>query len=400
MTQVTTREYKIERRTLLKWTAAAIAVGKFVDFDEVLAAGECSALSDLPKLSEAIAGKPQINTNTNVDPNFLYWIDGPLNTSLSGYPASGALITRARLACTMHIDHGPTLGKPFIETVALVNDANEVMAQNFYSPADGLSTGKAPFTVFENLALDPTKNYKVIYIKNLGTKDAMGNQQINIYVHTIDKSNIRPSRFDYTHLPELTRNTHILPMLHQELNGTIAAVAGGAPPAVNYKFNAGGPTGTGYMTTPYGTWQMGPHTARATIKSIGAAGSVQAGEFDISVELMHGDDAGSAGGHYMRWFIVLDPVGRVLGAVRRNFGDGFAGSSVNVTRGFWTITNSAGAKDKMVVKDLSGNVIVSALSPAVEEQYSKAASILDCPYIQILTDDKYHAMARCIMRLR
>ena len=174
---------------------------------------------------------------------------------------------------------------------------------------------------------------------------------------------------------------------------------------------------TGYVTTPFGATNQGPHTARAHIKKIETSGPNK-GDFKIEIDFMHvdGDEA-----HYMRYFLVLDPVGRVLGGVRRIHGDGVTGK-VLVMRGFHTPRHSDPEKsptslvkkyeyDKKEYLELHGKRITKATNPPSlvainsltdkqRELYISSLSILDCPFISIYTDDRHHAIARFSIRLR
>ncbi|MEN9825420.1 MAG: hypothetical protein RI953_1165 [Pseudomonadota bacterium] len=440
--EVTSKEFRMDRRQLLKWTAAAVAVGKFMNFQEALAAGECTQIGNLSDLNKGLEGVSKILSSTNAAAakNFLYWIDGPMNAALNGFGTSQT--TRARLSCTMHLQQS---SNSFIETVILADASYNIIAQQFYNYDSRLPVGSyAPYTVFENLPLDKSKIYKVIYVQNNGMNPAV------VYEHEIKDP--QPSRFDYAHLSVEARTEHILSILTSELNALSTATSmDGLPPSVNYRFanwEAGKTTatetpGTGFVTTPFGTWQAGDHTARARIQKINSDN----GDFEILVEFMHNDPQSDA--HYMRYFLVLDPVGRVLGAVRRiKGGDGYPTSVSNVLirKGFWTpinltIFNSLpdAEKQRCYGHRLSDNALITnqsdlttsgvqifarlhvrhndahtALDATVgnngfwlpadpaDQKYKQlnAVNIINCPHIQILTDDKLHALARCSMRLR
>jgi hypothetical protein len=45
-------------------------------------------------------------------------------------------------------------------------------------------------------------------------------------------------------------------------------------------------------------------------------------------------------------------------------------------------------------------ISIQALSPAQEANYIGSLSILDCPHINIYTDDRFHAVARASIKLR
>ncbi|MEY2987044.1 MAG: hypothetical protein RJB13_565, partial [Pseudomonadota bacterium] len=271
----------------------------------------------------------------------------------------------------------------------------------------GTVTGNAPYTIFENLDLDATKDYKVIYVHS----DKLEN--VTAYVHTISKP--EPSRFDYKHLSYMSladRNSQLLPDLAQELEAT------------NQYHFAASDEKNGYITTPYGVTQGGPHTCRARILKIEGLGAKEGaknieGDFQIEVEFMHGGESET---HFMRYFLVLDPVGRILGGVRRLVGDGLDAAGkrkVLVKRGFHTPihpSQSAGidkvysfngndygrlhGKIQIDRKDATKTEDIKALDDKKIAQYITSMNILDCPFVTIYTDDRFHAIARSCLRLR
>jgi len=411
MPNVVGKQYTMERRTFLKLSAAAAAAGVVVDFEAAAAEEVCKEVKDV----ESVSGEPLKLAAEKPDRRLLYWIDGPMNTGLPGYDdvkPEDQLLTRARLSVTMTIPHND---KGWLESVTLA-EGSTVIAQNFYGKSAGTVTGNAPYTVFENLDLDATKDYKVIYVHS--DKD----EKLTAYVHTISKP--EPSRFDYKHLSYMSladRNSQLLPDLAQELEATN-----------QYHFQVSDAK-NGYITTPYGVTQGGPHTCRAKIVKIEGLGAKDGpknieGDFQIEVEFMHGgeDDA-----HYMRYFLVLDPVGRILGGVRRHtpvpkdgkyVGDGLdvAGKrKVLVKRGFHTPLHpllSAGidtlytyngdnygrlhGKIQIDRKDVTETEDIKALDDKKIAQYITSMNILDCPFVTIYTDDRFHAIARYCLRLR
>ena len=395
MTKVITKEFLMERRTFLKWSAAAAVAGSVIDIDAAFAAGECKAVGDISSAASSVLSKPASNAGKEL----LYWIDGPMNVGLPDY--SGGLQTRARLSCTMNLLH---TAASFIESVSLVEDpagSKILLAQTFYGPSAGTITGRAPYTVFENLELDYNKIYQILYVKNVGG-------MITVYQHTI--MNPRPSRFDYTHAPG---------SLLEQVESFMPDLVGELRDSNRYHFRSD-PTKTGYVTTPFGTTQA-DHHARAHIKNIVTSGANK-GDFEIEIDFMHGDEDDA---HYMRYFLVLDPVGRVLGGVRRIHGDGLDAPNMRkvlVKRGFHTPRHPDPAKspatlgkkyeyDSKEYLELHGKKITNSTNPpslveiqllnaAQKIQYIDSLSILDCPFISIYTDDRNHAIARFSIRLR
>jgi hypothetical protein len=286
----------------------------------------------------------------------------------------------------------------FIESVSLVHVVSatqkNLMAQSFFSANTQTESVKAPYAVFENLDLNVMGTYEIIVVQ-------VSNNATIVYKHTL--TNPRPSRFDYNHViggavpAEFAQNF-------------IADLAGDIKESNQYFFTAQGAANNGYINSPFGVSIGGPHTCRARILELKTDG-----DFRIEVDFMHGD-ADSA--HYMRYFLVLDPVGRVLGGVRRIFGDGMSGR-VEVRRGFFTpIHPTASAGITTVYTDanskaygrLHGQRITSRtdstliniqpLNAAQTADYIGRLSILDCPHINIYTDDRFHAVARASIKLR
>jgi len=95
---------------------------------------------------------------------------------------------------------------------------------------------------------------------------------------------------------------------------------------------------------------------------------------------MH-DDAGE--NHYMRYFIVMDPVGRLLGFVKR----------VNKDDPNFVV-KADGTKACNVGK------ITDAQRLDFNVPDLQIGNIADCPYVQFYTEDSYDAIARNMIRLR
>lgn len=394
MTTVTTKVYQLERRTFLKLSAAAVMAGGILDLDAAYAQGVCKVISD----PTSPVQKPLSGANSAADFRLLYWIDGPMNDGLPGY--SGGLLTRARLSVTMKSDqtvNNGSTGAEYIESVSLVQvdgAQKNLMAQTFFAANTQTESGKAPYAVFENLDLSATGIYE-IYVAQVA------NNMTTVYRHTL--TNPRPSRFDYNHV--------IGGAVPAEFaQSFITDLAGDIKESNQYYFTAQGTVNNGYINTPFGVSIGGPHTCRARILELKTDG-----KFRIEVDFMHGD-ADSA--HYMRYFLVLDPVGRVLGGVRRIFGDGVSGK-VEVRRGFFTPlhpTASVGVNQEYLDANnkgygrLHGQRITSRANPALvaiqplnaaqTADYIGRLSILDCPHINIYTDDRFHAVARASIKLR
>ncbi len=204
--------------------------------------------------------------------------------------------------------------------------------------------GHVPYVRFENLELDHTKDYYCVYTVRSGST-------LKLYTAKIEKP--ETSRLNTTWLPQTMRN--------------------------DFKnFLVGGENQTpGLLTTQFQFYTLNglaAHTARGRVTEMASDGK----SFKVNIDFMHGD---AAADHYMRYFIVMDPVGRLLGVVKRaQMGDAAGGAVVGQTVNVTPITDKQ--KEDMGIPDL------------------QVANIADCPYIQFYTEDSYDAIARNMIRLR
>ncbi len=139
----------------------------------------------------------------------------------------------------------------------------------------------------------------------------------------------------------------------------------------------------GMMSSPlqyYTNNSTADHSARAEIKFIGSDNS-----FDIRLGMMHNDLSSD---HYMRYFMVLDPVGRLLGIKKRPS----MGSSIDVAG------SSATPAGAMIVRDIASNP--DLFYRDFQAAQNSFAYINDCPYIHVVTEDKFDALARNTIYLR
>jgi hypothetical protein len=86
--------------------------------------------------------------------------------------------------------------------------------------------------------------------------------------------------------------------------------------------------------------------------------------------------------HYMRYFIVADPVGRILGYVKRGY----------VAPGPGVVVST----DPIPVRALTE---VERLKEGYVIDSDYVARINDCPYIQIFTEDVFDALAKNTIHL-
>ncbi len=286
----------------------------------------------------------------------LYWVDGlHLEPAVAGAPAviGTDLISNATLALyseahSMSVDN-------YVESVTLIDPkTSSVLGQRYFRPTDKTSTGKAPFVIFENLTLKYGAQYLVIYTVRNKEK---------VILHTYEMSKATRTSISSPHV-----------RAPKDMKNKIEATGG----LIGLKTTA--PDYLGMITSPYAYYTangLNAHSARSLIQNIGADGV-----FSIKIESMHGDlDVG----HFMRYFIIADPVGRILGVKERTYGDGMSGQSQIVTQ----LRSNTEQIDKLK-------------AAAADDTWSATdvGNINDCPYIQIFTEDAYDAIARQVVRLR
>lgn len=168
----------------------------------------------------------------------------------------------------------------------------------------------------------------------------------------------------------------------------------------------------GMLSTPYQTYADMPlHNVDSRIVSI----NYETGDFSFLIRKMHGDQVKSEevdgvsvdiSNHWMRYFLVLDPVGRVLAGRRRKAGEGelpgddgkdwhkVSGSKDSIEEGKGiSLTNAElnRFKDTLYAGEDENHIFGIGHTNL---------SIVDCPYVQVLTEDNKDAMARVTHRLR
>jgi len=299
-----------------------------------------------------------IQDQSKADLGLEYWIDG---LHLADGPMGSDVISRATLAVfNSKFQQSPT---DYVELVELRDSADRVLAQRFLRPQQSNSKGQAPYVIFEDLKL----NYRETYL---------------IYYHIRKTDKIQIYRFEGVNAKRSSlASTQV--RLPYSIKKDIKETGGTNQPSTDPVVANEQKDYWGMVTTPYIHYTeagLGLHSARSQISKIEPNGS-----FEISIEMMHGDQTD---GHYMRYFIVADPVGRLLGYVKRNFGD------------------PAPAVDGVKVTPLSSDTAkTSVVTTEMNQQGYKwsagdIANINDCPYIQIFTEDRFDALARQVVRLR
>ena len=282
-----------------------------------------------------------------------FWLDG---LHFEAAPSGSDIISNATLALFSY-DHDMT-EQSYVESVTLIDDTNGsplALATRFFRASHKTSTGKAPYVIFENITLKYASKYLVIYQVRSGEK---------IMIHTYKLANATRSTFGN---PQVRVPITVKTGLSN--SGSMAALLGSTPDYI------------GTITSPYIYYtknNTGRHSARSVIEEVSTDG-----KFKIKIEGMHAD---SDAGHFMRYFIVADPVGRLLGMIERSFPVGATDRSVPV---------------QLVTELRSNQTQIDGLkTPGDTWSEADIANINDCPYVQIITDDQYDAIARQVVRLR
>lgn len=282
------------------------------------------------------AGKCNESSETNTlvpkpSDDLLVWVDGLFLDNRSNVKVNASI--------SMYL---PFIQKAesFIEKVFILDNSANILGARFYDSSDQMSGGNFPYVIFENLEIDSNSSYEILYqIKN--------GSNIELFRYTLNKP--IKSRLNTDYLPQLMRDD-------------FSVFIGSNP---------------GFITSPYEFYtdnSLALHSARGTVKDIGSDGT-----FRVDIELMHGD---ANQGHFMRYFIVTDPVGRILGALKRTFGQ--------------TPNTSVNGQAAMIVSQISE----SDRKNIWKIPQDQVGNINDCPYIQIFTEDVFDALARSTIRLR
>lgn len=318
---INSQVYALDRRQLLKLTGTMGIGATFISPTELWANGTCDHLT----VSE---GSVQADKATAT---LQYWIDG------LHFGGRSDLKSRANISLFMNLTQTDA---SYVESVVLMDaKSNTIGARYFDASMKMRDHGYVPYVRFENLELDPLATYTCIYAVRSGS-------DVKLYTSSIVKPTL--STLDATFLP---------PTMRADFESFLAG-------------NAANPT-PGLITNPFQYYTAGGltnHCARGRLTSMTTDGTI----FTVNIDFMHADQASD---HYMRYFIVMDPVGRFLGLTKRTYGDSATGS-LNVGR------LDDATRTMFNITDL------------------QVANIADCPYIQIFTDDCYDGLARSVLRLR
>ena len=372
--------FQMERRNFLKWSALAGAAGMMVNFPEAMAAGECASNLSTDVLDAGVIPLSKASTDDYAK-EFFYWVDGAANLGMKS--TEGAVA--ARLAVYLNLK----LQGYFLESVVITDPTRRILEERRFTASAKASTGKPPYAIFDNLVLNYGTPYHVYFV--LSSTDAQ--KKVVVYRYEIAGSDIRNSRFDYAHLSADARKR--IPKMFLEDMGSAGHAEVGKQD-MEY----------GIITTPYQHFAglgAGGHIVRVRFKNYTADGS-----FTTFIEPMHGDVNTF---HYMRYFIVMDPVGLFLGVKKRQYNAGIAGHQETVaanngtTVGGQTLTFS-GLEGHYKV---SNGYVASPFTPSGVDDWAnqfnpyinkEEISILDCPYVHVVTEDRRDSISKISVRLR
>ena len=319
----------VDRRRFLAACGATVGFGLALNgFDQLFAIGDCQAISMDVSASGVINGGAISNLLS-------YWIDGIHLGEPGDSGATSDLPSRANLS--VFINKAQTTGE-FVESVVLTRTDNTILAANYYDANSKTISGKLPYVIFENIEFISASSYYIYTMVRRGT-------YLDIYRYELDYP--RRSRLNASFLP-----TKMLDDFAQFVGDN-----------------------KGLVTSPWEFYTQNTlslHTARGIVNSLNSDGT-----FRFDVELMHAD---ASTAHYMRYFIITDPVGRLLGLTKRNYLDPL------------TQTSTLTGNPYMPVTAISDKDLISF---AIDR--SSTADIRDCPYVQIFTEDVFDALARSVV---
>lgn len=333
MPAIKTEAFEMDRRRLMK-LAGAMGVGTvFVSPQELFAAGECDKIFiDNGKITADQAGA-----------TLQFWIDG------LHYGARTDLKSRANITLFMDLTQSAS---SYVEAVVLMDANKRTMGARYFDSSTKMSTGHVPYVRFDNIELNHESDYHVVYtVKN--------NTSSKLYTAKISKP--VTSALKETWLPQKMRDDF----------------------KTFLKGNTANPT-PGLFSSQFQFYTQNGlenHTARGRVKELGSNG-----DFKINIDFMHGD---AGADHYMRYFIAMDPVGRLLGFYKRT-GEADASRTVASTQ-----PNPAAGGKAIDVMRITAEQKAEYGIPDLQ-----VANINDCPYIQFFTEDSYDALARNIIRFR
>lgn len=359
--------YEISRRDLFLLASASAATGLMLDFDTLYAQGACDKVDDSADLAKGGAFNP-LSFGALAAPLY-YWIDGTLGSFES------SSIKRARIAAYLDINVGPL---SWVDAVLLTDGSNHIIAAQRFSQSDVSVNGKTPYVIFENIALaDQSTTYLYFFVRTDKAAD-----KVTVYKHELSPEKLNVSRLDYKHL-EPTGNPMLAPLPGVPKNFRLEMLASHGHQFVNDTSQRGA------LSSPLHGFAFPSfsHPVRSTVVDLSN------NNFEIHAFPMHNEQSAV---HFMRTIAVLDPVGRVLGMLRREFNSALNGALLE--------TQQIVVRKGLQVQETVANsgTLANHFSQEEKDYYDKtgAPSILDCPYVHIIIDDVAEALGKATIRLR
>ena len=255
------------------------------------------------------------------DSKLFYWIDGSLNRSF------------ANIAFYINF---PQKKEHFVEKAVFVTEGRKTLGVRYFSPSQSTKSGKCPYIIFNNVNLVVTQKYFLFL-------QVVENNKIKIYRVTLDASKIQQSHLKGWHLPN-------------EMNNAVNKTHRGEV-FTTYKFPASiteKKTCQLFKANKVNCFSM--HYPLPQIKNITSSNT-----FEIDVLFSHPDINPD---YYMRYFVLTDPVGRLLSIKKRSYNQGNKTAKITLTamgRSYWI--NQWGVNPDNV------------------------ANINDCPYIMLFCEN-------------
>lgn len=249
-----------------------------------------------------------------------YWVDGfnYRDTELNNRAYMAILIK--------HVQNQ----EEYIDKIVCTNKDKEIILAQYFAPEDRISSGYLPYILLSNIDLSQSLLF--------------------LYIQVRSPTQLRRYRYTFSNLE---RSKLTGPQLPAELVADMRTAAH-----------------AGIVSSPFFLPDNDSglsHNVRARLLDVKPSGF-----FSVGVEFMHGDQDLK---HYMRYFIVTDPVGRILGLSKR-----------------------LGPKGYDKVK------LVLSLSEQERNTWgmtrNMVAKIGDCPYIMVFCDDIAESLSKTTIWLR
>lgn len=229
----------------------------------------------------------------------------------------------------------------FVEKVVFANELKKTLAVRYFDAKDKTATGYPPYIMINRIDLVRNDKFFLVYRVREG-------KEKKVYRKTISQTDLQRGDF------RDRQNQQQLPAkMRFELQE--ARHQGIVTSSMNFKSNIS-------------TTDVAKHIVKANLLELRDDNN-----FKIKIPFLH-DDIDKD--HYMRYFFVTDPVGRLLGLKKRTY--------------------TPGNSEKFV--------IVSAMTEKEKNEWGltseKVAKINDCPYVMVFVDDVKEAIAQSIIWFR